>query len=155
MKYVIKDWAGNICWGGIEFDSFEDAWSYMYEKYEHLSDEEAAEEFEEYHVTNHYNEKEKAMSTYSTNIRFEIYPTEVYGSLSTPGLHLRDVDADELSDKVYVALRDGYPAIHLYQSGLSVNALAAVIAEYMDPEQMIIEPNTNTVLATFPSHLVA
>lgn len=31
MKYIIKDWANNIMFNGIEFDTFEDAWGYIYE----------------------------------------------------------------------------------------------------------------------------
>ena len=33
MKYIIKDWIDNLCFNGIEFDSFEDAWGYVYEKF--------------------------------------------------------------------------------------------------------------------------
>lgn len=29
--YIIKDWADNVCFHGAEFDSFEDAWSHVYE----------------------------------------------------------------------------------------------------------------------------
>lgn len=32
-KFIIKDWAGNICFFGKEFPSFEDAWSFIYEMY--------------------------------------------------------------------------------------------------------------------------
>lgn len=31
-KYIIKDWAGNTCFDGIEFDSFDEAWDYIREK---------------------------------------------------------------------------------------------------------------------------
>ncbi len=29
-KFIIKDWAGNIKFDGKKFDSFEDAWEYLY-----------------------------------------------------------------------------------------------------------------------------
>ena len=32
MKYIIKDWHGNTCFDGIEFDSFDDAESWLCEK---------------------------------------------------------------------------------------------------------------------------
>lgn len=31
-KFIIKDWAGNICFHGKTFRSFEDGWGYIYEK---------------------------------------------------------------------------------------------------------------------------
>jgi pterin-4a-carbinolamine dehydratase len=31
MKFIIKDWADNICFQGKEFDSFEDAWEFIYD----------------------------------------------------------------------------------------------------------------------------
>jgi hypothetical protein len=33
MIYIIQDWAGNVMNFG-EFDSFEDAWSYIYEHFQ-------------------------------------------------------------------------------------------------------------------------
>lgn len=30
-KYVIRDWMNNIMFDGIEFDSFEDGWGFIYE----------------------------------------------------------------------------------------------------------------------------
>jgi hypothetical protein len=30
MKYIIKDWMGNICFNGVEFDSFLEGWDYIY-----------------------------------------------------------------------------------------------------------------------------
>lgn len=32
-KFIIKDWAGNICFNGIEFEDFESAWGFIYEKF--------------------------------------------------------------------------------------------------------------------------
>lgn len=32
-KFIIKDWADNICFNGLEFDDFEDAWGFIYEKF--------------------------------------------------------------------------------------------------------------------------
>lgn len=33
MKFVIKDWANNVCFKGQEFDDFEAAWDFIYEQY--------------------------------------------------------------------------------------------------------------------------
>lgn len=44
MKYVIKDWAGNILFNDLKFADFETAWEYLYEFF-HEEDN-----FEEYHV---------------------------------------------------------------------------------------------------------
>lgn len=30
-RFIIKDWADNVCFQGIEFPTFEDAWGYIYE----------------------------------------------------------------------------------------------------------------------------
>lgn len=30
MKYIIKDWADNLMFGGREFKTFEDGWEYIY-----------------------------------------------------------------------------------------------------------------------------
>ncbi len=34
MKYIIHDWASNIMFNGIEFNSFEDGWEYVFENIE-------------------------------------------------------------------------------------------------------------------------
>jgi hypothetical protein len=31
MKYIIKDWTSKLCFSGVTFDSFEEAWDYIYE----------------------------------------------------------------------------------------------------------------------------
>jgi hypothetical protein len=31
MKFIIKDWMNNTCFEGKTFDSFEDAWGFIYE----------------------------------------------------------------------------------------------------------------------------
>lgn len=31
QNFIIKDWTGKICFGGIEFNTFEDAWGHIYE----------------------------------------------------------------------------------------------------------------------------
>lgn len=36
MSYVIRDWTGKICFGGIMFDDFEDAWGFIEEQIESL-----------------------------------------------------------------------------------------------------------------------
>ena len=45
MKYAIKDWAGNVCFNRKEFDSFQDAWGFLYETFP-----EDEEELQEYKV---------------------------------------------------------------------------------------------------------
>lgn len=39
--WIIRDWIGNVCFGGVTFPSFEDAWGYVYENDPAPSDEEA------------------------------------------------------------------------------------------------------------------
>ena len=49
MKYLISDWAGNVLFDGQTFDSFNDAWGFLYEQFpdwEH-------EDFEDYYVLGH------------------------------------------------------------------------------------------------------
>jgi hypothetical protein len=56
MKYIIKDWAGNICFKGKQFPSFEDAWGFLYELYDEqkfagtLSEKEFDDQMSEYFV---------------------------------------------------------------------------------------------------------
>jgi hypothetical protein len=50
MKYIIKDWMGNTCFKGKTFDSFEDAWGFIYEQYDGLNEKEFDEQMEEYFV---------------------------------------------------------------------------------------------------------
>lgn len=33
MKYIIRDWANNICFHGKEFDSFEEGWEFIWETF--------------------------------------------------------------------------------------------------------------------------
>lgn len=50
-KWIVIDWAGNeIKMPKPYYPSFEDAWGALYEKFEHLSDEEAEQEYQEYEV---------------------------------------------------------------------------------------------------------
>ena len=32
MPFVIKDWTGKVCWDGKQFQSFEEAWDWIYEQ---------------------------------------------------------------------------------------------------------------------------
>lgn len=48
MKFIIKDWAGNVCFGGIEFDDFESAWGFIYEKFPNEGEDKT---FDDYFVT--------------------------------------------------------------------------------------------------------
>ena len=48
-KFIIKDWANNVCFKGREFDSFEDAWGFLYETYPDY-DSEINGTFDEYYV---------------------------------------------------------------------------------------------------------
>lgn len=51
-KFIIKDWAGNTCFKGKTFPSFEDAWEFLYSypEYEALSDKAFEEAMGEYEV---------------------------------------------------------------------------------------------------------
>lgn len=49
-KFIIQDWAGNVCFSAKEFDSFEDAWGFIYEKFDHLDEDAFDEEMGEYSV---------------------------------------------------------------------------------------------------------
>lgn len=49
-KFIIKDWAGNICFNNKSFSTFEDAWGFIYDFYRDLLDKEAEECFNEYEV---------------------------------------------------------------------------------------------------------
>lgn len=49
-KFIIKDWADNICFKGKKFDTFEEAWGFIYEKYEHLEERDFDEQMSEYEV---------------------------------------------------------------------------------------------------------
>jgi hypothetical protein len=42
MNYIIKDWAGNHCFKDKEFLSFEDAWEFLFSKF----DDSELEEYE-------------------------------------------------------------------------------------------------------------
>lgn len=46
--FIIKDWMGNILFGGKEFKSFEDGWGYIYEN---VADEDNA--YDDYFVEPH------------------------------------------------------------------------------------------------------
>lgn len=50
--YIIKDWAGNTCFKGKQFPSFEDAWEFLlyHPLYEHLDDKAHDEAMGEYEV---------------------------------------------------------------------------------------------------------
>ena len=50
-KYIVYDWAGNLMNFG-QFDDFEDAWGFIYEKFDHLSEQAFDEEMQEYQVLN-------------------------------------------------------------------------------------------------------
>lgn len=43
MKFIIIDWCSNVCFQGKTFDSFEDAWGFIYEK---VDDEDAFQDYE-------------------------------------------------------------------------------------------------------------
>jgi len=49
-KFIIEDWAGNICFKGKRFKTFADAWGYINEIYEHLCEEKFNEQMQEYFV---------------------------------------------------------------------------------------------------------
>lgn len=48
-KFIITDWANNVCFKGKRFDSFEDAWGFIYKKHpEPESDNDGT--FDDYYV---------------------------------------------------------------------------------------------------------
>lgn len=49
-KYYIEDWAGNTCFHGKTFESFEDADAFLSELFGHLTDERYNEERDEYYI---------------------------------------------------------------------------------------------------------
>ncbi len=48
--WIIKDWANNVCFQGQTFPSFEDAWEFLYEKFDHLDEHDFDVEMGEYRV---------------------------------------------------------------------------------------------------------
>ncbi len=50
QKFIIEDWAGNICFNGRKFKTFEDAWGFLYDFYRDLPDHEFDEQMGEYYV---------------------------------------------------------------------------------------------------------
>lgn len=57
-KYIIQDWAGNVMKEkaksgllvDLEFNDFEDAWAYLYEKHSDLNEEQFDEQMGEFEV---------------------------------------------------------------------------------------------------------
>lgn len=49
--YLIYDWAGNLKFNGQSFDTFEDAWEYLYERFE--TDEDLGEFYVKQKGNNH------------------------------------------------------------------------------------------------------
>lgn len=49
-KFVIKDWTNKICFKGQEFESFEDAWGFIYETDPCPSEDQEAHWFDDYFV---------------------------------------------------------------------------------------------------------
>ena len=45
MKFYIKDWAGNECFGGREFTDFESAWGFLYETFPDGDDDRTFDEY--------------------------------------------------------------------------------------------------------------
>lgn len=56
MKFIIRDWADNVCFGGKEFDSFEDAWDYIYVADPNPLDE-SSPEYDEHWFDDYYVEE--------------------------------------------------------------------------------------------------
>ena len=61
MKYIIQDWAGNVCFHGATFDSFDEADAWLTEKIEHIypdtvdNEERFSEERGEYYIESKEN----------------------------------------------------------------------------------------------------
>lgn len=49
-KFIIRDWANNICFNGKTFPSFEDGWGFIREQFAHLEEDAFNEEMGEYWV---------------------------------------------------------------------------------------------------------
>lgn len=49
-KFLIKDWAGNICFKGKEFKTFDDAWEYIWKKDPCSEEEEEKGYYDDYYV---------------------------------------------------------------------------------------------------------
>lgn len=52
MKFKIYDWAWNHCFPTREFETFGDAWSFLYTVYESIEGREFHDQMNEYGVTN-------------------------------------------------------------------------------------------------------
>jgi hypothetical protein len=57
-KYIIKDWAGNVCFGGREFDHFDDASEYLDEQLSDLPDDQYEEERGEFAIVENKGTRE-------------------------------------------------------------------------------------------------
>lgn len=44
-RYVIKDWAGNTLFNGERFDTFDDAWAYIYDNVDDEGDESTFDDY--------------------------------------------------------------------------------------------------------------
>ena len=56
MKWIIKDWAANHLFPEKEFDSFEDAWEFLYETFREEMEKDE-EFFQDYYVETKETEK--------------------------------------------------------------------------------------------------
>lgn len=50
MKYGIFDWAGNRCFSAESFETFEDAWGFLYQRYDALPEKDFDDQMSEYFV---------------------------------------------------------------------------------------------------------
>jgi hypothetical protein len=50
--FIVKDWCGNDCFNGKTFDSFEDAWAFVFKTFDHLGEEEFIHQMIEFEVIN-------------------------------------------------------------------------------------------------------
>ena len=55
-KWIVQDWAGNVLFGGKEFDSFEDGWGYVREVDPITDEDERAHD--DYYVVRKYRQAE-------------------------------------------------------------------------------------------------
>lgn len=49
-KWIIKDWCNNVCFQGSEFNSFEEAWEWIYQKDPAPEDEDESGHYSDYEV---------------------------------------------------------------------------------------------------------
>ena len=50
IKFEIQDWTGKVCFGGVTFESFDEAWGYIYENDPQPEGDDSEHYYDDYHV---------------------------------------------------------------------------------------------------------